>query len=288
MLKSFTTLAIAGARSVGSRRVCAAALVSGVLLAGCKNGPLAQQGAGMGPAAEELALDPRVEELETRAGTLDDDNQELSTLLAQSQQENRLLTDQVTALRQQLGDTASQLARLREEFDDTSQRTNALAASLRKRAGAAITANTSFRRELPTFSMQGIEVRQDGDVIRVELPGNRLFAPGSARLLPDAAGLIEGVATEVMRIYPRQKLGIEGHTDSDPIQSSQWANNQQLSVGRAMAVYDHLLARTSIEPNQLFVVGHGANHPIVSNATPEGKERNRRVELVIYPEQLTP
>jgi flagellar motor protein MotB len=52
-----------------------------------------------------------------------------------------------------------------------------------------------------------------------------------------------------------------------------------------MTVYDVLVNRTRLQGNQLFVAGHGSNHPIVSNATPEGKQRNRRVELVIYPER---
>jgi chemotaxis protein MotB len=92
------------------------------------------------------------------------------------------------------------------------------------------------------------------------------------------------VAAEIRRTYPDQVIGVEGFTDSDPIQNSQWVSNHQLSVGRAMAVYDYLTVRNGMRPEQLFVVGHGSNHPVVSNATPAGKERNRRVELVIYPE----
>jgi flagellar motor protein MotB len=52
-----------------------------------------------------------------------------------------------------------------------------------------------------------------------------------------------------------------------------------------MTVYDVLINRTRLQANQLFVVGRGSINPIVSNATPEGKQRNRRVELVIYPDR---
>jgi outer membrane protein OmpA-like peptidoglycan-associated protein len=45
--------------------------------------------------------------------------------------------------------------------------------------------------------------------------------------------------------------------------------------------------QSQINPAQLFLAGHGPNHPVVSNATPAGKDRNRRVELVIYPERAT-
>ncbi len=93
------------------------------------------------------------------------------------------------------------------------------------------------------------------------------------------------VAAELVRTYPDQIVGIEGHTDNDPIVGNQGRNNHELSVARAQAVYDVLVNRTRLQGNQLFIVGHGANHPIVSNATPEGKQRNRRVELVVYPER---
>jgi outer membrane protein OmpA-like peptidoglycan-associated protein len=53
-------------------------------------------------------------------------------------------------------------------------------------------------------------------------------------------------------------------------------------------VFEYLVARTTIRPNQLFVVGHGSNHPVVSNATTPGKLRNRRVELAIYPDRIGP
>jgi flagellar motor protein MotB len=122
-------------------------------------------------------------------------------------------------------------------------------------------------------------------VIRIELPGSTLFESGSAQLRPGGANLISDVAAELLRTYPDQIIGVEGHTDTDPIAGNQWRNNHQLSVARAMTVYEVLVNRTRLQANQLFIVGHGANHPIISNGTPEGKQRNRRVELVVYPER---
>jgi outer membrane protein OmpA-like peptidoglycan-associated protein len=53
-----------------------------------------------------------------------------------------------------------------------------------------------------------------------------------------------------------------------------------------MAVYDALVRAAGVPANQLFVVGHGSSHPVVSNGTDAGRARNRRVELVIYPETM--
>jgi chemotaxis protein MotB len=52
-----------------------------------------------------------------------------------------------------------------------------------------------------------------------------------------------------------------------------------------MSVYDVLISRTRVPDDQLAVVGHGSNRPVMSNASPEGKQRNRRVELVVYPDR---
>ena len=59
-------------------------------------------------------------------------------------------------------------------------------------------------------------------------------------------------------------------------------------MARASAVFDFLCGRTSLKAGQLFVVAHGPNHPVVSNATAAGRARNRRIELVVYPEQIAP
>lgn len=257
-----------------------------LVLAGCAENPYMLQSQIQQQQQQQLALTQQNNELRSRTSTLDQDNQELETLLAQSRQQARMLEDQVAAMREQLGSTTTQLASLRDELGSTESRARLLEASAQRRAGATIRVNNSLRSSLDMVQIEGVEIRQDGDVIRIELPGNKLFAPGSGRLLPDASRYVEQVAGEVTRHYPNQIIGVEGHTDTDPILNSQWSNNHQLSVGRAMAVYDHLVTRTTLRAEQLFVVGHGPNHPVVSNATPAGKERNRRVELVVYPERI--
>ena len=132
-----------------------------------------------------------------------------------------------------------------------------------------------------------MNVRRDGDVVRVELPGSMLFDINSAQLRPGADQMITTVGAELSRTYPGHLIGVEGHTDSDPITGGAYRNNHQLSAARATVVQEVLINQARIPASQLFLVGHGPNHPVVSNATPEGKERNRRVELVVYPERAT-
>lgn len=255
------------------------------IAAGCAQNPIAMQSQLQSLQQQQLVLSQKNTELQSRATTLDQDNQELGTLLAQARQQSRILEDQVAALRDQLGGSTSQLARLKEERENVERQAETLAASVKRRAGARISANNSLAGELPALNIPGVQVRADGDVMRIELPISKIFEQGGARLNSHAGSLLDAVSNEIARAYPDQIVGVEGHTDSDPVRSSRWASNHQLSVGRAMAVYDYLASRGRLKPESLFVVGHGANHPIVSNGTPAGKERNRRVELVIYPDR---
>lgn len=255
--------------------------------AGCAQNPYVMQGKLQELQQQHLALTQKHQELLTRANTLDQDNQEQQALLAQAQQQRKVLEDQLVAIRDQLSGATGQLARLRDERSEVDKKVETLAASVKRKAGATITANNSLKEQLPSIDIPGVEVRHDGDVIRIELPGNQLFEPGGARLLNSASAVIDAVSSEVARVYPNQLVGVEGHTDSDPINNQFWRDNHHLSLGRAMAVYDYLATRSRLKPQQLFVVGHGANHPVVSNGTPAGKERNRRVELVVYPEKAS-
>jgi flagellar motor protein MotB len=255
---------------------------------GCAQNSIGLQSQVQSLQQQQIALAQRNTELQGRAASLDKDNQELQTMLGQSQQQSRLLEDQLVAVRDQLGSATSQLTKMKEQTPPDDKRVEAWTASNKPQAGAKITANSSLRSQLPAIDIPGVQVRQDGDVVRVELPSSKLFSPGTAKLLPEAGAMLDTIAADVVRLYPNQIVGIEGHTDNDPGSAGRWMNNHQLSVGEAMAVYDYLTLRSRIQTSQLFVVGHGPNHPIVSNGTPVGKERNRRVELVIYPERVTP
>lgn len=249
--------------------------------------------------AEQLAAQKReigqLTELQRQALELDANNQDLHSRLAQTQQQNRVLEDQVRLMRQQLNDTAQQLAQVvqsRQEIEQRAMQTQqqaqeqvaALNATMSRRGSATITANNSVRRNLTAITITGINVRQDGDVVRIELPADRMFNVGTASLTNDAIAVIDQVAAAIRQNYAQQVIGVEAHTDSGPLQGSAWRSKHQLSAAQAVAIFDQLSDRHQFPPQQLFVLGHGPNYPIASNATPAGQQRNRRVEIVIYPE----
>ncbi len=261
-----------------------------------------------GVIAQQKEEIERLVDLRRRALELDSNNQDLHAQLAQAQQQNRLLEDQMQLLQTQLSDAAQQLStamqtqqqteqrilqaqsesqqRVAQIQQDAEQRVRALQASVPPRGGATITANSSLQRKLTPISVAGLTVRQDGDVVRVELPSDRIFMPGSATLSDASLSLIDQVATTIRQNYPQQIIGIEAHADQGSLPNGTWRSPHQLTAAQATAVFEYLSQRHQFPPQQLFVLGHGANYPVASNATPAGQQRNRRVEIVIYPETL--
>jgi len=221
-----------------------------------------------------------------RLGQLDRDNQELESLLAQSRQQIQLLRDEVQATRGQLKTTTEQLAEARKTNESLQRRTETLAASVQRRTGAEIRPNNSLVRNLTIANLPGVTVRPDGDVVRIAIEADRLFQPSSARPTREAQTLLRSIAGELSQQYSRQIIGIEGHTDSSFVRTSQYGSSHHLSMAQAMVVYDILTREAGMSADQLFVMGQGPNQPIVSNATPAGQARNRRIELVIYPETV--
>jgi len=275
---------------LSTRTVVAMALLLVTLLAsGCgqlAHAPAGQQAAVTLSPEQQTALAQQTQQYQQRAATLDRDNQELESLLAQSRQQNQLLEEQVRATQTQLRDTTDRLASVQTDNDQLRNRTTALAASVETRSQAEIRANNTLLRSLSITNLPGINVRQDGDVIRIELPADQLFNFNTAQFKPGGDGLLRTVAADLAQNYPQQLIGIEGHADGSPITSPQFPTDQHLSVAQAMSVYDVLTRAGGMPPRQLFVVGHGGSHPIASNATEAGRARNRRIELVIYPETM--
>jgi chemotaxis protein MotB len=261
-------------------------LFAGLAAPGCQNSPAAQgQLSKLKADFDQLAVQNR--ELQQRAATLDHDNQDHAKLLAQSQQQLRQRDDELAALREQLRDVTTQVAELATQKQDAEKQTEAVVAATRRGGGATIRANSTLKANVPQFATTDIQARADGDVIRIAILSDRLFAPGTAQLTTDAVGLIDLAGAEVARRFPDQTIGIEGHTDNDPVRSvsTGWSAAHQLTVQQAAAVMEQLVSRGRLRANQCFVTGHGGNYPIYSNAHPDGKARNRRIELVIYPER---
>ena len=109
-----------------------------------------------------------------------------------------------------------------------------------------------------------------------------LFDSGKATVRPQGQEILDEVVYVIDEKGIDQNIGIEGHTDNEPIKYSGWKSNWELSTARATSVLHHLEGK-GIEPSRLSATGYGEYKPIASNATVEGRQKNRRVEVVILP-----
>ena len=203
----------------------------------------------------------QVQELERRVGELDVSNADLHKRLAQSEQQTKIYLDQTQLLQQQLRETANQLRDTQLARQEAEKSVQMLQASTRKQGGAMITANNSVRQSLALVDIAGVEVRQEQDVIRIEMPADELFQRGTVQLTPTAYAYLDKVADAISRNYPQQRVAIEGHTDSAPTFGGTTTTNHQLSCMQTLAVFDVLTRRNRLPTRQLFVMGLGANHP---------------------------
>ncbi len=105
-----------------------------------------------------------------------------------------------------------------------------------------------------------------------------LFATGSDQIRPESTPTLKEIG-EMLTSHPELKLTVEGHTDN----VGDAAGNKSLSERRAAAVTAYLTANYGVDATRLKSVGFGATKPVATNATPEGRQNNRRVELVKRP-----
>jgi chemotaxis protein MotB len=109
-----------------------------------------------------------------------------------------------------------------------------------------------------------------------------LFDSGKAKLKPESLPILDKVAGIINEEAPENNIGIEGHTDNVPIKHSSWKSNWELSSHRALSVLYYLESK-GVQSEKLSASGYGEYKPVSSNDSSEGRQMNRRVEIVIMP-----
>lgn len=141
-----------------------------------------------------------------------------------------------------------------------------------------------FQREIQEKELK-LSMEEKGLVLR--FIAEVFFDSGKADIKPEAYPILDKVAEFLKEDVPDRNIAIEGHTDNEPIKYSGWKSNWELSAARALSVLHYLVDKKGIDPERVQAVGYGEYHPIADNSTPEGRQKNRRVEIVILPKKLT-
>lgn len=251
------------------------------------------------------SLMEEVRSLNGRLGRFDSDNQQLVTELAAMKQKLQVANDYNYQLKQQLADNTSQMQQLNieraagdqqlanaqiqlEQMARAQQQAQFSQASTgggggSRFANATLRANNSLMQKLPQIQIPGVESRMDGDVIRIEIPSDQLFHQGSYQINAAHSHLLQNLSTAIRQNFPRQIVGIEAHWDGTQIQPAT-TTHHQLTATQALAVFD-FMNRLGLPREQMFTMAMGSNRPRHSqSAGPNGINKNRRIEVVIYPE----
>jgi type VI secretion system protein ImpK len=126
-----------------------------------------------------------------------------------------------------------------------------------------------------------VTVLEDAQSITVRIRGRGMFASGSGTVEPALLPLLARIG-EAVNLEPGP-LQIVGHTDNQPIRSVKFPSNFHLSLARAQAVLNIMKEKVK-DPARLSAEGRADSQPIAANTAPEGREQNRRIEIVLTKE----
>jgi len=138
----------------------------------------------------------------------------------------------------------------------------------------------SLRKEIDDKQVK-LQMMEKGLVITVV--GDILFDSGKTRIRTEAYGILDKIAGVLVGSASKFNIGIEGHTDNEPIKYSGWKSNWELSSARALSVLHYLVDEKGVIPQRVSAIGYGEFQPVADNESKEGKQLNRRVEIVLLP-----
>ena len=124
-----------------------------------------------------------------------------------------------------------------------------------------------------------IDIEASEDEVTIRLMGESTFDSGKAKIRPQMKPLLKKVAGLIAQT--KSDIIIAGHTDDVPIRGGPYRTNLRLSTARASAVAEYMLSISKIDPQHLSTMGFGEYRPIDTNETSSGREKNRRVEIVL-------
>jgi len=137
-------------------------------------------------------------------------------------------------------------------------------------------------KELANHEMD-LQVTPEGFVISLRELG--FFNSGQADLIPGAGAKIITIARILAK--PGLEIRVNGHSDNQPIHTPQFASNWELSTARAMSVLRLLVNDGGFDPTRISAAGFGEYRPVADNSTPEGRKKNRRIDLIVLQSSAT-
>ena len=174
------------------------------------------------------------------------------------------------------------VSKLVDEINMSNKYIQELIASKSKSDSLNMVLTNNLTRSLSREEMQDVDVKVLKGVVYISLSDKMLYKSGGYEI-SDKAGETLSKISKIISDYKDYDVLIEGNTDDVPISRPNIRNNWDLSSLRASSVVQALQNNYGIDPKRLTVGGRGEYNPIASNATPDGRNRNRRTEIIITP-----
>jgi chemotaxis protein MotB len=137
------------------------------------------------------------------------------------------------------------------------------------------------KTEDPKEPIRPIEMGVQQRGVRISFDSRMLFDAGSATLKPAGEKFLDVVAARLKK-FDNKRIHVEGHTDNQAISTGLFPSNWELSTARASSVVRYLIGKHDFNPGSMVAVGYADTQPISNNATPEGRSKNRRVDIILY------
>ena len=211
--------------------------------------------------------------------------EERKRLLAETEEKARLQQEQ-SQLSASLDEERKRLKAEAEEKARLEQERAAKEDEIRRLTKTQEELSQSLKDEI---AKGNIKIQQVRDRLTINMVDRVLFDSGRAEIKPAGLKVLKQVGDVLNKITDKQ-IRIEGHTDNVPISTKlqdKFKTNWELSTTRATTVVRYLIDQGGVQPQSLSAVGYADTHPIESNDSEQGRSSNRRIEIVLYPKDLS-
>jgi chemotaxis protein MotB len=206
-----------------------------------------------------------------------------STEISENSKRNRELLTQLEEKENKLRNEQARLEKLQKDLASRSKRIDELEGLIAAKDAKMNALKTAVSNALTNFEGKGLTVEQRNGKVYVSMENKLLFSSGSWAVNAEGKKAVQQLGA-VLALNPDIAVLIEGHTDNVPYGGTgQLTDNWDLSTKRATSIVQILRENSGIDPFNLTAAGRGEYSPVTTNATAEGKAKNRRIEVILTP-----
>lgn len=234
-------------------------------------------------------LDKTYQDTKLKLASCDTKSESLQERLSELQQTNEDLKTSYSALQSSLDLSIQQntqgnvnISKLVDEINASNKFIKQLVEAKDKSDSLNMVLTNNLTRSLSREELDDVDIQVLKGVVYISLSDNMLYKSGSYEISERAGETLSKIA-KIIIDYKDYEVLIEGNTDTDPISRPNIRNNWDLSALRASSVVQALQNDYGVDPSRLSAAGRGEYNPVASNDTDEGKQLNRRTQIIITP-----